>query len=169
MVFYFFQRRRQDGFIIGGADRRLFQIDIQAVEAIDFHQANNLVFQLVFVAGFQLDMRVCAAEGDQHRAALAVQHAYLAAKLGVGQVVRFEGRDALAFHKGDGHHVVLGGNVGQVHIGELALLIAVTDAGGPVVPETHQDLFIGDRRHNGRVIGGDGINNVICAHGSLIH
>lgn len=49
-------------FIIGGADRRLFQIDIQAIEAIDFHQTNNLVFQLIFVAGFQLDMRVCAAE-----------------------------------------------------------------------------------------------------------
>ena len=57
-----FQCRRQNGFIIGGADRRLFQIDIRAIEAIDFHQTNNLVFQLIFVAGFQLDMRVCAAE-----------------------------------------------------------------------------------------------------------
>ncbi|MNH44886.1 hypothetical protein D3C79_1071810 [compost metagenome] len=62
MRFYFFQCGRQNGFIIGCADGRLFQIDIQPVETVGFHQADNLISQFVFVAGFQFDMRVCTTQ-----------------------------------------------------------------------------------------------------------
>ncbi|MNT42028.1 hypothetical protein D3C72_1784260 [compost metagenome] len=113
-------------------------------------------------------MRVGAAQRNQYRAALTVQNADLATELGIGQVVRLEGWDTHALHKGYGHYVIFGRDVGQVHIGELALLITVTGAGGPVVPKTHHDFFIGHIRHGGCVICSLCIDNVIGAHSNLV-
>ena len=95
----------------------------------------------------QFDVCIGAAKGNQHRPALAVQHAHLATKLGVGQVVRFEGWDTVALHEGHGHHVVILWDIRQADIGELATLVAIARAGRPVVPEAHEDLFAGNARH----------------------
>ena len=142
-----FQGGGQDSLVVGEINRALFKIDIQAIKAIGFHQADNLAGQWLFVAFMQFDVCIGAAKGNQHRPALAVQHTHLATELGVGQLVRGEGWDTVALHEGHGHHVVILWHIHQAHIGELATLVAIARAGRPVVPEAHEDLFAGNARH----------------------
>ncbi|SST13441.1 Uncharacterised protein [Acinetobacter baumannii] len=144
--------RRQHPLVVGQVDGALLEVDVQAVETVGFHQTDDLGGQRLLLPGVQLDVRVGAPQRNQHRAALGVEHADLAAKLRVGQVVWLEGRDAAPFHEGHGDHVVLARHVFQRDVGERALLVAVGGAGRPVVPEAHENLLAGDARHGRRGI-----------------
>jgi hypothetical protein len=66
-------------------------------------------------------MRIGAAQGDQYRPPLAVEHADLAPELGIGDVVRFEGRNPAALHERHRNHVVFLGHRLQSDLGKAAL------------------------------------------------
>ncbi|KPB73848.1 Unknown protein sequence [Pseudomonas syringae pv. maculicola] len=125
----------------------MFKVDVQAVKAIDFDQANDFIGQWFFLARVQLDVRISAAQRNQHCTALCIQCCHLSAKRSIAQVIRLEGRDASAFHEGHCHDVISLGNVCQRHLLEQALLVALTGFGRPVVPEAHENIFASYIRH----------------------